>query len=123
MLSNANLWHHKDFWAEVVFTACYLVNWSPHSSIEFKILEVWSGNTVDCSILIAIGCTAFAHINNGKLASRVVKRMFLGYAYESKGYRLGCPDSERVIQRHDVTFNESVIFYPGKEYDISTVDQ
>ena len=38
-LSNVNLWHHGDFWAEAVFTACYKVNRSPHSSIKLKILE------------------------------------------------------------------------------------
>ena len=48
MLSNAHLWHRRDFWAEAISTACYLVNRSPHSSIEFKIPEeVWSGNHVD----------------------------------------------------------------------------
>jgi len=39
----------------------------------------------------------FAHVNDGKLAPRAVKCMFLGYASESKGYRMWCPDSKKVI--------------------------
>jgi len=87
MLSNANLWHRRDFWADAVLTAYYLVNRSPHSSIDFKIPEeVWSDNPVNYSILRVFGCSAYAHINNGKLSPRAIKCMFLGYAPESKGY-------------------------------------
>jgi len=39
MLSNAKLWHRRDFWVEAILTAWCLVNRSPHSSIDFKILE------------------------------------------------------------------------------------
>jgi len=48
--------------------------------------------------------------------------MFLGYASESKGYWLWCLDSKKVIQSQDITFNETVIFSPGKEF-ISTGNQ
>jgi len=115
MLSNANLWHHHDFWAEAVSMAYYLVNRSPHASINFKNSEeVWLGNPVEYSILWVVGCSAYAHVNNGKLAPRAVKCMFLGYASESKGYRLWCPDSKKVIQSRDINFNETVMFSPGK---------
>ena len=43
--------------------------------------------------------------------------MFLGYGSESKGYRLWSPTSKKVIQSRNVTFNESAIFFPGKESD------
>ena len=40
MLLNVGL--SKDFWAEIVSIACYLVNQSPASAIEFKTPEeVW----------------------------------------------------------------------------------
>jgi len=69
MLSHAGLWHRRDFWAEAVSTACYLVNRSPQSSIDFKIPEeVWSGSPVDYSILKVFGCPACVHVNDGKLA-------------------------------------------------------
>ena len=48
MLSHVGV--SKDFWAEVINTACYLVN--P--------FEVWSGLSVDCKHLIVFGCPAYA---------------------------------------------------------------
>jgi len=49
--------------------------------------------------------------------------MFLGDASESKGYRLCCLDSKKVIQSGDITFNETVMFIPGKESIILLGDQ
>lgn len=74
MLSNAGLWHRRDLWTEAVSMAAYIVNRSPLSSIDFKIAEeVWSGIAVDYSSLKVFGCTAYAHINDGKFAPRAVK--------------------------------------------------
>jgi len=70
MLSNARLWHRRDIWAEAASTACYLVNRSPHSALDFKILEeIWSGNPVDYSNLRIFGCPAYAHVNDGSSKS------------------------------------------------------
>ena len=97
MLSNANLWHRHDFWAKIVSTAPYLVNWSPHS-IDFKILEeAWPGDPIEYSIMRVFRCLSNVHVNDGKLASRAIKCMFLIYAYESKRYRLWCLDSKKII--------------------------
>ena len=84
---------------EATSTAYYLVNRSPHSSVDFKISEeVWLGNPVDYSILRIFGCPTYAHVNDGKLAPRAIKCIFLGYASESKRYHLWCPGSKKVIQ-------------------------
>ena len=121
MLSNAGLWDRKAFWAEAVSIACYLVNRSPQTSIEFQILEeVWSGNLIDYSILRIFGCPVFAHVSDGKLAPMAVKCIFLGYAPESKGYRMWCPESKKVIQSRDVTFNENTMLSYGKESLVSS---
>ena len=56
-----------------------------------------SDNPVDYSILRIFGCPTFAHVNDGKLAARVVKCVFLEYGYEFKGYQMWCPDSKKVI--------------------------
>ena len=78
MLSNANLWRCHDIWAKVASTACYSIQRSPHSSIDFKIIEeVWSNNPVDFSILRVFGCLAYAHVNDGKLAPRLSNACFL----------------------------------------------
>lgn len=58
MLSNAGL--SKEFWAEVVNMACYLVNWSPSTAIELQTLvDVWSGTPTDYSDLRIFGCPAY----------------------------------------------------------------
>ena len=54
-------------------------------------------------------------MNNGKLAPKAVKCMFLGYAFESKGYCIWCPEFKKVIQRRDVTFNETVVLSSGED--------
>lgn len=62
MLSNARL--EKDMWAEAISIACYLVNRSPSTTIDYKISEeVWTGHSVDYSNLRVFGCHAFAYVS------------------------------------------------------------
>ena len=42
----------------------------------------------DYSQLKVFGCTAYAHVDNGKLEPRAVKCLFLGYSSGVKGYKL-----------------------------------
>ena len=59
---------NKRFWAEAANTACYLINMSPSNPLNKKTpIEVWSGTPADYSHLRVFGCTAYAHIDNGKL--------------------------------------------------------
>ena len=107
MLSNAGM--EKDFWAEAVNTACYLVNRSPSTAIECKTpFEMWSGKPCDYSNLKVFGCPAYYHVKDGKLEPRAKKCIFVGYADGVKGYRLWCqePNSPKFIISRDVTFNE-----------------
>ena len=55
------------------------------------------------------GCTAYAHIKQGKLEPRALKCAFLGYPSGTKGYRLWCVDLKppKCIISRDVIFNES----------------
>jgi len=48
--------------------------------------------------------------------------MFLGYASESKGYRLWCsdPKSQKLILSRDVTFNEDALLSSGKQSFLSS---
>ena len=110
MLSNSGL--PKEFWAEAASTAYYLVNRSPHTSLQFRTpKEVWS----DYSNLKVFACPAYAHVNQGKLEPRARKCIFLGYSVGVKGYRLWCPNLKKVIISGDVTFNKSALLHPKKE--------
>jgi transposase InsO family protein len=87
MLSNLGL--DRRFWAEVASTACYLINCSPYITLSKKTpIEVWSSSPVDYSQLRVFGCTAYAHVDNGKLEPRAVKCIFLRYQPSVNGYKL-----------------------------------
>ena len=71
MLSNACM--NKYFWAEAANTTCYLINRSSSIPLNKKTsIEVWSGTPADYSHLRVFGCTAYAHVDNGKLEPRAV---------------------------------------------------
>ena len=54
MLSHAGL--GKNLWAETAYAACYIINRSPHSSLEGKVpKEVGTGKPVDYSNLRVFG--------------------------------------------------------------------
>jgi hypothetical protein len=58
----------KRFWAEAANTAFYLINRSPSIPLNKKTpIEVWSGTPADYLQLKVFGCTAYAHVDNGKL--------------------------------------------------------
>ncbi|KAL5806266.1 hypothetical protein ACOSQ4_028999 [Xanthoceras sorbifolium] len=121
MLSNAGL--SKDFWAEAISTACFLVNRSPYTTIEFKTPEeVWSGKPADYSNLKIFGCPAYMHVSKGKLEPRAKKYIFLSYASEVKGYRLWCLDSKspKFVISRNVSFNESALLTQKKESPVSS---
>lgn len=79
----------RSFLVEVVNTTYYLVNRSPLFSICFKTLEeMWSGRPKNFNSFSIFGCPTYAHINQGKLEARALKRVFVDYPNEVKGYRI-----------------------------------
>lgn len=94
----------KNLWAETLNTAYYLVNLSPSSAIDFKTpYQMWAGQIPSYAHLKVFGCQAYAHINQGKLAPRALKGVFIGNPDGVKGYKLWC-----IISR-DVVFNEGEV--------------
>ncbi|GKA54986.1 gag-pol polyprotein [Tanacetum coccineum] len=76
----------KSFWAEVVNTACYVINRSPSTMVELKTpMEMWTGKPVNYSDLHIFG-------------SPIVK-----------GYRLWDPTAYKVVVNKDVVFMEDKI--------------
>lgn len=57
------------------------------------------------------GCNAFAHLNQGKLDVRALRRVMLGYKPGVKGYRLWCIElgNHKVLVSRDVVFTESEV--------------
>eukprot|EP00253_Pinus_taeda_P030532 PITA_30532 len=81
MLSGVGL--GQEFWAEVVETACYLVNKSPSFALEDKTpQEVWTGKKPYISHLRVFGCDAYVHVpkeKRTKLDSKFEKCIFIGF--------------------------------------------
>ena len=122
MLLNAGL--SKSFWVEAMFTACYLVNRSPASSIDFQTLEeVWSGTPADYSKLKFFGCPAYGHCDDRKLNARARKCIFLGYASDVKGCKLWCTNTKtfRLLIERNVVFHELALLSP-KEDSVASND-
>ncbi|KAL5715795.1 hypothetical protein ACHQM5_017567 [Ranunculus cassubicifolius] len=123
MMSNAGL--KKFWWAEALNMACFLINRSPHSALDYKTpMEVWSGSPVDYSELKVFGCPAYYHVKEDKLGVRAKKAIFLGYPVGVKGYRLWCTDLKKFVVSRDVTFNESAMLdkQKFKGWDITEHD-
>jgi hypothetical protein len=109
MLSNAKM--QRELWGETILTTCYLINWSPSTAINWKILEeVWTDHSCDFSNLIIFGCDAYALISKdqrSKLDPRSKKYVFVGYGDGFKGYRQWDPTTHKLIIRRDVLIDES----------------
>ncbi|KAG8492966.1 hypothetical protein CXB51_010297 [Gossypium anomalum] len=71
--------------------------------------EVWSGNPANYSNLKIFGCLAYSHVDNGKLESRSIKCVFLGYKAGIKGHKLWCPENRKVVISRDVVFYETAM--------------
>jgi transposase InsO family protein len=122
MLSNAGL--GREFWAEAVNTACYLVNRSPSTAIDCKTPhEIWSGESADYNSLRVFGCAAYFHVTEDKLQPRAKKGIFLGYAKGVKGYRIWCPELHKFVISRDVTFDESAMPASNKQKDMQEEDK
>jgi hypothetical protein len=108
MLSGVGL--GKEFWAEAVGTACYLVNRSPSSALDDKTpQEVWTSKKPSLTHLKVFGCDAYVHVpkeNRSKLDKKVEKCIFIGYKDGLKGYNLWNPETKKVVYSRDVVFRE-----------------
>ncbi|KAG6737098.1 hypothetical protein POTOM_059909 [Populus tomentosa] len=79
-------------WAEVVNTLVYLLNRLPSKFVQSKPpLEAWSGVRPTAKHLKVFGSLCYFLVpsaKRGKLDERVEKGILVGYATESKGYRI-----------------------------------
>lgn len=111
MLATAGL--EKQFWAEAVKTACYVINRSPSTAIDLKTpMEMWTGKPANYSYLHIFGSPAYVMYNTqekSKLDPKSRECIFLGYTDGVKGYRLWDPTSRKVVISRDVVFVENKI--------------
>ncbi|CAA0841273.1 cysteine-rich RLK (RECEPTOR-like protein kinase) 8 [Striga hermonthica] len=110
MLAEKNM--PKEFWAKVVYTAVYLLNslgWSPPQPL---------GWLRPCQHLRVFGSICYVHIpkeKRHKLEEKSEKGIFLGYASQSKGYRIYSLKTGKLIISRDVEFEENAAWNWEKE--------
>lgn len=108
MLIDAKL--DKNFWAEAINTAAYIVNRSPCRVLDKTPEEVWSGKCPDLSHLRVFGCKAMMHIpkqKRRKFDPKSCQCIMLGYSEQSKAYRLFDVANKKTIISRDVEFFEN----------------
>ena len=99
MLSGVEL--GKEFWAEAMGTAFYLVNRSPLSALDDKTpQEEWTGKKPSLTHIKLFGCEEYVHVpkeNRSKLYKKVDRCNFVGYKYGLKGYKIWILENKKVV--------------------------
>ncbi|PSS08126.1 Endonuclease [Actinidia chinensis var. chinensis] len=96
MICNAGL--SKAFWAEAINYAAHLTNRLPSTAIEGK-----------------------TPMEEDKLDPRAKKAIFVGFSTGVKGYRLWCPETKKIVNSRDVTFDESVMLKNSEKENLSPI--
>src|SRR6187397_63854 len=105
----------RNFWAEAINTACYIINRVMMRPIINKTpYELFKGRKPNISHFRAFGCRCFVHNNGkrniGKFDERSDEAVFLGYASNSKAYRVYNKNTLCVEESIHVIFDESNMF-------------
>ena len=109
----------KNFWAEAVNMACFLINRSPRARLDGRVSEeVWIGSEVDYSSLRVFGCPAYVHVSSderSKLDAKSKQCVFLGYQKGVKGFKLWDPKANKIVISRDVVFDEKAMLQRTQE--------
>ena len=108
MLINAKL--PTNLWGEALLTACYLHNRIPSRKSKVSPYELWKNRKPNLGYLRVWGCLAFYRVPDPKrvkLGPRALKGIFVGYAENSKAYRILDLSSNVIVESRDVDFIEN----------------
>lgn len=96
------------FWCEAVATVVYILNVSPTKAfMNMTPLKAWRRKKPSVSHMRIFGCTTYALVDlRTKLDDKFVKCVFIGYATQSKAYRLYNPLTGKIIVNRNVVFDE-----------------
>ena len=102
----------RNFWAEAVNTACYILNRVSIRAMTDKTpYELLKGRKPNISYFRAFGCKCFVHNNGkrnlGKFDERSDEAVFLGYASNSKAYRVYNKRTMCVEESVHIIFDET----------------
>ena len=98
-----------NLWGEALLTACHVHNRIPSKKIKVSQYELWNGGKPNLDYIKVWECVAFYRVvdpKRTKLGPRVMKSVFVGYAENSKAYRLLDLNSNTMVESRDVEFIE-----------------
>lgn len=102
------------FWAEAVNTSVYLLNRLPTRALVNKTpYEAWFGVKPSVGHIRIFGSICFYQVpkpKRSKLDCKAQKGIFIGYGTSTKGYRIFCLQTEKIIVSRDVKFDEAAFF-------------
>nr|ABA93547.1 retrotransposon protein, putative, Ty1-copia subclass [Oryza sativa Japonica Group] len=96
----------------------------PHTRQQNGVAERMNRTIISkARYLRVFGCTAYAHVDNGKLEPRANKCIFLGYPSSVKGYKLWCPETKKVVISRNIVFHESVMLHDKPSTNVPVESQ
>jgi Fe2+ transport system protein FeoA len=110
---NAMLMYAKlpfNLWGEALLSACRILNRIPSKNTKVSPYELWKGRKPNIGYFKVWGCLAYCkntNPNRTKLGPRGIKCAFVGYANNSKSYRLLNLETNVIIESNDVEFFEN----------------
>ena len=108
MLIHASL--PNNLWGEALLTACHVNNRIPSMKTKVSPYEIWKGRKPNLKYFRVWGCIGFYRVHDPKshkLGPRGIKSVFVGYAENSKAYRLLNLDTNVIVESRDVEFIEN----------------
>ena len=99
-----------NLWDEALLIACHVHNRVLYKKIQSFPYELWNGRKPNLSYLKVWGCIAYFRVpdpKRTKLGPKAIKSVFVGYAVNSKAYRLLDLSSNTIVESRDVEFIEN----------------
>ena len=90
-----------NLWGEALLTTCHVHNKVPFKKIKVSPYELQNGRKPNLDYIKVQGCLAFYRVvdpKRTKLGPRAMKSVFVGYAENSKAYRLLDLSSNTVVE-------------------------
>jgi hypothetical protein len=99
-----------NLWGEALLTACHVHSRVLSKKMQSFPYELWNSRKPNLSYFKVLGCVAYFRVpdpKRTKLGPRVIKSVFIGYAVNSKDYRLLVLSSNTIVKSRDVEFIEN----------------
>lgn len=104
----------ESFWPEAALYYTYTHNRVCHAKQSLTPFELYSGTVPSVRHLKPFGCTAYVGVpkqqRKTKFQQKAVKGVLVGYAFSTKGYRVWIPDTNKIIETINVTFDENLFY-------------